>query len=114
MTDLPSPSSSDLRSARQRANEARAQFSVALANLRDRISPDRIKDDAAQAASEKIQRAKDNARATVQRHPFIAAATTIAGLALFFWRPARSMMIYGARGAWFVWLNRAIWSRDDK
>lgn len=114
MTDLPSRSPSDLSAARQRADEARARFSVALLHLRDRISPGRIKDDAVHAASEKMHRAKENARAAVQRHPFIAVATTIAGLALLFWRPARSMMIYGARGAWFVWLNRAIWSRDDK
>jgi len=42
----------------------------------------------------------------------VAATGTVA---LLFWKPVRFMLLYGMRGAWLIWLNRALWSlRDDK
>jgi hypothetical protein len=112
MTDIPS-STTELRLARQRADLARENFTLSLQKLRDRITPDRIKNDALTAAHDGVQSAKSGAQSAVRRHPWLTAAATISALLLLFWKPARFLTLYAARGAWFVWLNRAIWSRID-
>jgi ElaB/YqjD/DUF883 family membrane-anchored ribosome-binding protein len=113
MTEHTSPHA-ELRLTRQRADAARERFGAALQNVRDRIAPARIKDDAVAAVHDRAENAKRGAKGVVRRHPFITGIAMISGIALLFWRPARFLALYSVRGAWFIWLNRAIWGNNDK
>lgn len=100
--------------ASERAELARLRFVTALDGTRQRLSFDRLKDDALVAAGDKVQEAKETVRQTIRNRPFMVGSVIIGGLAFIFWAPARLMARYGARAAHLFWLNRTLWSpRND-
>lgn len=103
----------DVAQARAHADLARLRFSTALGNVRQRISPGRLKDDALTAVGEKVESAKLQARMSIRSHPVLMASAASGFVALLFWRPARTTLLYGARLAQIVWLNRKLWSASS-
>jgi len=105
----------ELIAARQRADGARQRFTAALQIARQRISPASLKEDAVETIHQKTNQAKRRTRSILRRHPVLATVAATGTVALLFWKPVRFMLLYGMRGAWLIWLNRALWSlRDDK
>ncbi|MBB5986318.1 hypothetical protein [Sphingobium lignivorans] len=64
----------DVAQARAHADLARLRFSTALGNVRQRISPGRLKDDALTAVGEKVESAKLQARMSIRSHPVLMAS----------------------------------------
>ncbi|HWJ71430.1 MAG TPA: hypothetical protein VNS79_15405 [Sphingobium sp.] len=98
-----------LADARERADDARLRFAVALQSTRDRVMPDRLKADARNLASSKAHDAKQSLRQSIRRHPLLSAAAVLGGLALMFWAPARYLALFGARASQLIWMNRNLW-----
>jgi len=91
------------------------RFIGALDSVRERLRPVHLKADAIDAISDQIESAKEGVRTAIRQHPILTASAAAGGLVLIFWRPVRLVLLYGMRGAWMVWLNRALWSnRHDK
>jgi len=104
-----------LHTARERADLARLRFANALRGTRARLSPEHLKDDAIRAVSDRVEAGKNEVRRAIRRHP-VVTGVAIAGLgASLFWKPARSVAIYGVRASQFIWLNRNLWrSTNDE
>ncbi|MCW2338375.1 ElaB/YqjD/DUF883 family membrane-anchored ribosome-binding protein [Sphingobium sp. B2D3A] len=111
MSSAPSPL--ELAEARQRADGARERFRSALDGVRERLSPAHLKDDAVEAVQQKVSQAKQAARGTLRRHPVLTTLGATGAVGLLFWRPVRFILLYVMRGAWLVWLNRALWSQKE-
>jgi hypothetical protein len=87
---------SDLIAARDRSLAARAQFQAALNATFERLSPARLKEDAAHAASHRIDEAKAAMRQSIQRHPVALWSAVAVCAAFIFRRPLRAL----ARAGW--------------
>jgi len=101
--------------ARARARDARMQFADAVQATKARLTPAHLKEDARQAVAERLTEAKQTTRRAIRRHPLLTGAA-VAGLAAsLFWKPARSVAVYGMRASQFIWLNRNLWrSTNDE
>jgi len=95
-----------LPEARRRADTARARFSEALRETRERVKPARLKQDLTDAVKGKVESAKDSTRVAVREHPVITTSVAASGVALMFWRPARFVALYGIRGVRLFWITR--------
>ncbi len=103
-----------LARARERADLARMRFGNAVNAALDRISPDRLKQDAIEIATDQIE---DTWHAFIKRFPYwpLAAATLGAGIAaIFIWRPARIAVRHAARGVELAWAVRQLWSQSNE
>ncbi|HTH29679.1 MAG TPA: hypothetical protein VL918_14590 [Sphingobium sp.] len=87
----------DLLAARERAHAARADFQAALTQAADRFAPARLKEDAALAASQSIDGAKEALRQQVQRHPVILSVLAGAFALLVLWRPVKALTRAGRK-----------------
>lgn len=87
----------DLIAARDRALAARADFQAALTQAADRFAPSRLKEDAAMAASQGIDGAKEALRQQVQRHPVLLSALAGILALLVLWRPVRALTRAGRK-----------------
>jgi len=102
-----------LAGARQQADLARLRFVDALRGARDSVSPERLKDDALAAIGDRANAIKNDVRGAIRRHPVLTGATIVGLGASLFWKPARSVAIYGMRASQFIWLNRNLWRSSD-
>lgn len=104
---------SDLLAARDRAHAARADFQSALTHAVDRFAPARLKEDAAMAASQGIDEAKEALRRSAQRHPVIL--TTLAGALaiLILWRPIKALLRAGRSSTQATRDFLGQWRRSD-
>lgn len=101
--------------AKARVEAARALFRDALADTRDRLQPDRLKADAAHAASKSVDNAKAAARESIDRHPVLI--WSILGLiALWIFRRPGWAALSGAGTAvqrlWHKYVSRS--STDER
>lgn len=78
----------DLTLARERAEAARANCRTAIDDVLGWLSPDRLKAEAAMAATQQIDEAKAALRRQIGNHPLIAwsALAAVAGLATYILR----------------------------
>lgn len=95
--------------ARERATIARLRFTNSLQSTQRRLSPSRLKVDAKVAVSDRLDKARADARQTIRRHPILTASGVAGLLTVLFWRPARVTALFGMRAAQLVWLNRRLW-----
>jgi hypothetical protein len=109
------PQHQRLVEARARATVARLRFISSAQSTRRRLSLGRLKEDAREAATDRLDEAKRDLRQTVRRHPVLVLSAVAGAAAIIFWKPARLVALYGIRGAELVWFNRKLWrSNDDK
>jgi hypothetical protein len=68
---------------------AREDFRIAAADARDHLSPDRLKAEATDMATQQVGEAKAALRRTVRRHPLVSwsALAVVATLATYALRP---------------------------
>ena len=98
-----------LAKARERATIARLRFINSLQSTQRRLSPDRLKEDAQLAVSDRLDQARTDVKQTIRRHPILAISGVAGILAVLFWMPARTTALLGMRAAQFVWINRRLW-----
>jgi hypothetical protein len=86
----------DLAKARERADLARMRFANAFDGVLQRVSPERLRDDAMDAVADQFTQAKRDLLRSLRFWP-IAVGALGAVLAMSFWRPARTAAGYALR-----------------
>lgn len=104
----------EIARARERADLARLRFGNAVNAALDRISPDRLRQDAIDIATDQIE---DSWHAFIRRFPYwpLAVASLGASIAaLIIWRPARVAVRQAVRGIELFWAARQLWSQTNE
>lgn len=96
--------------ARERADLARTRFGNTVDATLHRFSPERIKDDVIDAASESFQDAKRDLLRRMRYWPYVIVPMLVTLALLFFWRPARALVRHAIQAGSLVWTYRNLWS----
>lgn len=98
--------------ARERADLARLRFGNAVNGVLDRLTPDRLRAEAIEVATDQLALAKQDLMQRFKHAP-LAFASLAAGIgALMLWKPARDAGRFAFRLASFAWATRGIWRRE--
>jgi hypothetical protein len=100
----------EITRARARADLARMRFGNAVNTTLHRLSPDRIKDDVIDAASETLQDAKRDLLKRLRYWPYVIVPMLATLALLFFWRPARALVRHAIQAGSLIWTYRNLWS----
>lgn len=73
------------------ARAARHHFRASWSILLGRLNPQRLREDAAVAATQQLDGARQALRRSVARHPVLLWSLAATLLALFFWKPANTV-----------------------
>lgn len=104
----------DIMRARERADLARLRFANAFNGVLGRISPDRLRQDAIEIATDQIE---DTWHAFLKRFPRwpVAVATLGASVAaMIIWKPARVAVRHALRGVELLWAVQQLWRKTDE
>ena len=102
----------DIARARERADLARMRFGNAVNGVLARLSPDRLRAEAIEAAADQFQQARRDIMLRFRRWPVVAIPLAAASLAILFWQPARRVARWGVRLASLAWTTRQLWRRE--
>ncbi len=76
-----------LAAAKTLARDARAEFKSQLISTRERLRPERLKQDAADTANHYVEEGKEVTIATVKAHPVVFGASFLGTLAFWYRKP---------------------------
>ena len=107
----------ELARARERADLARLRFSNAVDGVLDRLTPERLRAEAIEAATDQLEQAKRDLMQRFRHWPLalgsLAAAILAGVLALIFWRPARVAARYAFRLGSMALTLKGLWRNSD-
>ena len=104
----------ELARARERADLARLRFGNAVNGVLERLTPDRLRSEAIEAAADHLEQAKRDLMQRFRHWPFALGSLAIGLLAFIFWRPARVAVRYVLRLGSIAWTMRDLWRRTDE
>ena len=103
----------ELARARERADLARLRFGNAVNGVLERITPDRLRAEAIEAATDQFEQAKRDLMQRFRHWPIAIGALAAALLTLIFWRPARVALRYAFRLGSMALTLKGLWRSTD-
>ncbi len=103
----------EIARARERADLARMRFGNAVNGVLHRLTPDNLRAEAIEVVSDQLEQARHDLLQRFRHWPLAAAAISVAGAAVLFWRPARVVARYALRVASIAWSTRDLWRKKN-
>ncbi|MBO9576225.1 MAG: hypothetical protein J7494_10840 [Sphingobium sp.] len=104
----------ELARARERADLARLRFGNAVHGVLERLTPDRLRAEAIEAATDQFEQAKRDLMHRFRHWPIVLGSVAAGLLALLFWRPARVALRYGLRAVSIATAVKNLWRPSNE